>query len=112
MKNNNLSRVNEELSECYSIQDIGIFDNGGNGINTTGSGNKKENDIFGTNTQVPVSAQRAIHICSQSITHYLIKNVLLSILKPVHNEIVNSAPFYTAMDTVRSNPRSTLCIVL
>ena len=30
----------------------------------------------------------------------------LDVLKPVHNEIDNSAPFYTAMDTVRANPRS------
>ena len=61
-KNNNLSRINEELGECCSIQDNGIFDNGRNSINTTGSGNIKENDIFGTNTRVPVSVQRAIRI--------------------------------------------------
>ena len=61
-KNNNLSRVNEELGECCSIQDNGIFDNGINGINTTGSGNIKENNMFGTNTRVPVSVQRAIRI--------------------------------------------------
>ena len=28
----------------------------------------------------------------------------LFVLKPVHNEIVNSAPFYTATDTVKANP--------
>ena len=36
----------------------------------------------------------------------------LDVLKPVHNEIVNSAPFYTAMDTVRANTRSTFFVVL
>ena len=36
----------------------------------------------------------------------------LDVSKPVHNEIVNSAPFYTAMDTVRANPRSAFFVVL
>ena len=42
--------------------------------------------------------------------HYFISK--LDVLKPVHNEILNSAPFYTAMDTVRANPRSMFCVVL
>ena len=43
------------------------------------------------------------------------KNYFISkfdVLKPVHNEIVNSAPFLAAMSTVRANPRSTFCIAL
>ena len=36
----------------------------------------------------------------------------LDVLKPAHDEIVNSAPFYTTMDTVRANFRSTFRTVL
>ena len=46
---------------------------------------------------------------SPSKNHFISK---LDVLKPVHNEVVNSAPFNTAMDTVRMNPRSTFCVVL
>ena len=46
-KNNNLPGVNVELGVCCPIQDNGIFDYGKDGIDTTESGNIKENVIFG-----------------------------------------------------------------
>ena len=184
LKNNNLSGVNVELGVCCSIQGNGIFDNNGNGIVTAGSGNIKENDIFGleyssiyvrSNSDTYVDHNRlhsfnqecisieaksrcvldsnqifkdfsstdAIRIDINSGTTYHNNNVgetvkdaynvfeeshhleqirpnpsknyfisKLEVLKPVHNEIVNSAPFFTAMDTVRANLRSTFCVIL
>lgn len=53
---------------AYLIQGNSIFDNGENGIMTAGWGNLKENDIFGTNTQVPVSVRIGMRVWSQSIT--------------------------------------------
>ena len=184
LKNNNLSGVNVELGVCCSIQGNGIFDNGENGIVTAGSGNIKENDIFGheyssiyirSNSDTYVDHNRlhsfnqecifieaksrcvldsnqifkdfsntdAVRIDVNSETTYNNNNTVetvkdaynvfedshhleqiqpnpsknyfiskLDVLKPVHNEILNSAPFYTAMDTVRANPRSMFCVVL
>ena len=62
LKNNILSGVNVELGKCWLIQDNDVIYNDENGIVTTGSGSITENGIFGTNTGVPLSVQRAIRI--------------------------------------------------